>query len=155
MIVFGAQSADPLLKIKKLNPEAIIPKYQTPGSVAFDLHSTEDVNIMLGASKMIHTGLAVELPMNCELQIRQRSGMSLEYPSYIAIGVGTVDTDYRGELMVPVVNNNRLGKYLKIKKGDRIAQAIVNPILKCEIMEVSELSDTERGAGGFGHTGKE
>ncbi len=143
------------INFKKLHPDAKIPFYATPGSVAFDIQSIEDINIMPGGLEMVHTGLAIELPINTELQVRQRSGLSLTFPNYIAIGVGTIDSDYRGEIIVPVKNNNNLGKYFRIKKGDRIAQAIAASVLKPELVLVEELSKTERGTGGFGHTGVE
>jgi dUTP pyrophosphatase len=84
-----------ILKVKKLHPDAIIPQYQTPGSVAFDLHSVADYNIMPGETKMVHFGIAVEVPQGYEMQIRQRSGISLEFPNYITICTGTIDQDYR------------------------------------------------------------
>ncbi len=141
------------LLIKKLQPNAIIPEYQTEGSVAFDLHSCESGSLMPGETRMFHTGLAVELPKNHEMQIRQRSGMSITFPNYITIGVGTIDEDYRGEIMIPIKNNNNGGQYLTITTGDRIAQAIVSPVTKCHIIETNELAGTERGKGGFGSTG--
>lgn len=141
------------LLIKKVLPHAIIPEYQTHGSVAFDLHSCESMSLMPGETRMFHTGIAVELPEDHEMQIRQRSGMSLKFPNYITIGVGTIDEDYRGEIMIPIKNNNNDGEYLTVKRGDRIAQAIVSPITKCHIIETNELAGTERGKGGFGSTG--
>jgi dUTP pyrophosphatase len=142
------------LLIKKLQPNAIIPEYQTEGSVAFDLHSCESGSLQPGETRMFHTGLAIELPKNHEMQIRQRSGMSLNFPNYITIGVGTIDEDYRGEITIPIKNNNNKGEYLTITSGDRIAQAIVSPVTKCHIIETNELSGTERGKGGFGSTGE-
>ncbi len=141
------------LLIKKLQPNAIIPEYQTEGSVAFDLHSCESGSLMPGETRMFHIGIAVELPKNHEMKIRQRSGMSITFPNYITIGVGTIDEDYRGEIMIPIKNNNSNGEYLTITSGDRIAQAIVSPVTKCHIIETNELAGTERGKGGFGSTG--
>ena len=141
------------LLVKKVHHDAIIPEYQTHGSVAFDLHSVDDYHLYPGKREMVHTGIAVEIPEFHEMQIRQRSGLSIKFPNYIAIGVGTIDQDYRGEIMVPIVNNNNLGLFFEIKKGDRIAQAIVSPITKVHIMETNALSGTERGKGGFGSTG--
>jgi dUTP pyrophosphatase len=147
-----------VLKIVKVLPNAIIPKYATDGSVAFDLHACDDINLYPGDIRMIHTGLAVEIPNGCEMQIRQRSGLSLKFPNYIAIGVGTIDWDYRGEIMIPIKNNNNLGVFFEIRQGDRIAQAIISPIIQVEIEKVQTLNmltSTERGDGGFGSTGKE
>lgn len=146
----------PVLKIKKLRPEAIIPKYMTKGAVAFDVHSIDDVIVypthmmFTQHMKMVHTGLAVQLPPNHEMTIRQRSGMSLKFPNYIAICVGTIDEDYRGELTIPIINHSTT--QITIKHGDRIAQCVVSPIARCKIEEVEELSETERGKRGFGST---
>jgi len=140
-----------ILKIKKLHKDAIIPKYATSGSVAFDVCALEDYTIFSDVIK-VRTGLAVQLPTGYELQVRQRSGMSCEYKNYIANCIGTIDSDYRGEIMVPISNNSN--KRMVIQKGDKIAQCLVK---KCEIvkfLEVDELDKTERGAGGFGHTGR-
>jgi dUTP pyrophosphatase len=144
-----------VLKITKVLPNAIIPKYATDGSVGFDLHACDDMSLYPGDIRMVHTGLVVEVPEGFEMQIRQRSGLSLKFPNYIAIGVGTIDQDYRGEIMIPVMNNNNLGTFFEIREGDRIAQAIISPIIQVEIEEVDMLTSTERGDGGFGSTGKE
>jgi dUTP pyrophosphatase len=140
------------LKFKKLSKNAIIPQYMTEGSVGFDIHSLIDMILAPGGVGTITTGLAVEIPCGSELTIRQRSGLSKNYSNYIAIGIGTIDQDYRGEIMIPVVNNNEFHSF-EIKIGDRIAQGIISPIIKCVIEEVDKLSDTERGEGGFGSTG--
>lgn len=141
-----------ILKWKKLHKDAIIPKYMTQGSVGFDLYSIEDKLIFYGGKpKFVRTGLAVEIPHGHQMTVRQRSGLSLRFPNYIAIGVGTIDFDYRGELKVPVMNHNNF--VIKIHKGDRIAQGIISPIVQCLMFEVNKLSDTDRGTGGFGHTG--
>jgi len=101
---------------------------------------------------MIHTGLAVAIPEGYEINVRARSGLSLKYPNYIAIsGGGTIDSDYRGEIIVPVVNHT--ADVWLIKRGDRIAQCIVSPIKQCELTLMDELPETERGEGGFGSTG--
>ena len=135
------------LKICKTHPDAIIPKYQTGGSVAFDLHSCENQWLPPGEIRMAHCGIAVEVPEGYEMTVRQRSGMSLVYPNYITICIGTIDSDYRGEIMVPIINNNN-SEWLKIHKGDRIAQAVVSPIVQCEIEEVATLSSTCTSFGG-------
>jgi dUTP pyrophosphatase len=141
-----------ILKIKKLLDDAIVPKYETDGAVAFDLCSIEDRTIYFNQMKMVHTGLAVQIPEGYEMTVRQRSGMSLKYHNYIVISIGTIDQDYRGEIMVPIIN--RMSKeVMRIKKGDRIAQAVISPIIRCEIKLVDELDSTDRGSGGFGSTG--
>lgn len=139
------------LKIKKIHPDAIIPQYQTSGSVGFDLHALEESLIWIDQTKVIRTGIAVEIPSGYEITVRQRSGLSKSYPNYIAICLGTIDFDYRGEILIPIVNHKHI--MMKINKGDRIAQAIVSPIVQCKIVEVDELTETYRGSGAFGHTG--
>ena len=138
------------LKIKKLRPDATMPRYMTKGAVAFDISAVETYFIKPGDKEQIHTGLAVQLPDGYEMTVRQRSGISLKFPNYIVIGHGTIDMDYRGEIIVPVINNTN--EDFPIVKGLRIAQCVVSPIIQCDIEEVEELDETERGTGGFGST---
>lgn len=159
------------LKIKKLHPEAVIPKYQTKGASGFDLHALEDVSIMPGETKLVKTGIAVAVDVGYELQVRPRSGTSLKTPLRVANSPGTVDADYRGEVCVIVTNTAddhfhdgsgnlstalwRSSEYAQnIKKGDRIAQGVICPVLQVEFEEVENLDETERGSGGYGSTGK-
>ena len=140
------------LKIKKLNEKALIPVYQTKEAAGFDLHATEDVVINPGERKLIGTGLAFEIEFGYEVQIRPRSGLAYKHGITVLNTPGTIDSDYRGEIKVLLIN---LGKEaFEIKVGERIAQAVVAPIKQAEIVEVEELSDTTRGEGGFGSTGK-
>jgi dUTP pyrophosphatase len=140
------------LKIKKLNTEAVIPAYQTKEAAGFDLHSIEDVVINPGERKLIGTGLAFEIEYGYEVQIRPRSGLAYKHGITVLNTPGTIDSDYRGEIKVLLIN---LGSEpFEIKKGERIAQAVVAPVIQAEIIEVDELSDTQRGSGGFGSTGK-
>ena len=141
------------IKFKKLRENAIIPKYMTDGSVGFDICAANNMTLAPQGVGIVNTGIAVQIPENTELTIRQRSGLSIRYPNYIEICIGTIDFDYRGEILVPVINNNPSFNFV-IKAGDRIAQAILSPIIRAEIEEVDELDDTGRGAGGFGSTGK-
>lgn len=146
-----------IIKIKKIDEKAVIPKYATKGSVAFDLHAlinndSGSIRLHPGHNFMIKTGLAFEIPKGYEMQVRQRSGISVKYPNYIAIGTGTIDQDYRGEIMIPVVNNSKSLFY--INTGMRLAQAIISPVMIANFMIVDELEKTKRGAGGFGHTGE-
>ena len=140
------------VKIKKLHEDAIIPKYQTIGSAAFDICSYENLIIQPGDKYTIHTGISIQVPEGYVLSIRQRSGLSLFYLNYLAISVGTVDSDYRGEILIPVVNRSYLEWY--IKRGDRIIQGIIHPIVQVEFEEVNELSKTKRDINGFGSTGE-
>ena len=140
------------LKIKKLNSNAVIPIYQTKEAAGFDLHSIEDVILKIGERKLISTGLAFEIEYGYEVQIRPRSGLAFKYGITVLNTPGTIDSDYRGEIKVLLINLGE--KDFEIKKGDRIAQAIVTPVIQAEIVEVESLSETDRGSGGFGSTGK-
>ena len=139
------------IKFKKLSDDAIIPQYMTEGSVGFDIFTTISFTLKPHGTGIVSTGLAVQIPTNTELTIRQRSGLSKIFPNYIAIGIGTIDQDYRGQILIPIVNNSN--REFVINKGIRIAQGIVSPIVRCVVEEVDELSDTVRGEGGFGSTG--
>ena len=140
------------LKIKKLTPDAIIPAYQTELAAGFDLHSVEDYVLKKGERKLIKTGLAFEIEEGYEVQIRPRSGLAFKHGITVLNTPGTIDADYRGEIMVLLIN---LGEEdFEIKKGERIAQAVIAPVIQAEFVEVDELSETKRGKGGFGSTGK-
>lgn len=149
----------PTLKIKKLHPDAVMPEYAKEGDSGFDLVAIEDAFIGAGATKLVKTGIAVELPPNTELQVRPRSGLSLNTMLHIRNAPGTVDNGYRGEVGVICHCLHDEGDYyfgredVYIRKGDRIAQAVVCPVIHCNIEEVTELSDTSRGEGGYGSTG--
>jgi dUTP pyrophosphatase len=140
------------VKVKILNPDAIIPKYQTEEAAGFDLHSVEEKTVKAGEREVIKTGLAVALPKGYELQVRPRSGLALKNGITVLNTPGTVDSDYRGELMVILFNTSK--EDFAVKKGERIAQAIIKEILQADFAVVEELDSTERGVGGFGSTGK-
>ena len=140
------------VKIKKLNDNAVVPQYQTEGAAGFDFHSTEEKLIMPGETALIATGLSVELPLDVELQVRPRSGMSAKSKVRVANSPGTIDSDYRGEIKI-ILDNTGLTPYT-INVGDRIAQGVLAPVFRAEFVVVEELGDTERGAGGFGSSGK-
>jgi dUTP pyrophosphatase len=140
------------VKVKILNPDAIIPKYQTEEAAGFDLHSIEEKTVKAGEREVIKTGLAVALPKGYELQVRPRSGLALKNGITVLNTPGTVDSDYRGELMVILFNTSK--EDFAVKKGERIAQAIIKEILQADFAVVEELDSTERGVGGFGSTGK-
>lgn len=140
------------VKVKILNTDAIIPKYQTNEAAGFDLHSVDEKTIKAGERDVVKTGLAVALPRGYELQVRPRSGLALKNGITVLNTPGTVDSDYRGELMVILLNTSK--EDFVIKKGDRIAQAVIKEILQADFAVVDELDSTERGSGGFGSTGK-
>jgi len=139
----------------KIGKEIDSPAYKTEGSAGMDLSACidEDILIKRGETVLIPTGIAIALPDNNSVcYIYARSGLSIKNGIMLANGVGVIDSDYRGEIKVGLIN---LGKsdYI-IKKGDRIAQMVFAPVLRAETEVVSELSETERGAGGFGSTGR-
>lgn len=158
----------PKLKIMKLHPDAVIPEYAKEGDSGFDLTAVEDITLRPGETRLVKTGIAVELPPGTELQVRPRSGLSLKTPLHIRNAPGTVDNGYRGEVGVichclytckkEYLDYGAIGgewhpQSVRIKKGDRIAQGVVMPVIRCEIEEVESLSDTSRGADGYGSTG--
>ena len=142
------------LKIQKLDEKVTVPCYQTEGAAGMDLCAflNEPVTLKSLERKLIPTGLKMELPHGYEAQVRPRSGMSIKHGITLVNCVGTIDEDYRGELCVPVINLST--EEFTIQNGDRIAQMIIAPVTKAEISVVTELSDTKRGEGGFGSTGK-
>ena len=140
------------VKVKILTPDAIIPKYQTEEAAGFDMHSVDEKTIKAGERDVIKTGLAVALPKGYELQVRPRSGLALKHGITLPNSPGTIDSDYRGELMIIILNTGK--EDFAIKKGDRIAQAVIKEILQADFAVVDELDSTERGTGGFGSTGK-
>ncbi len=140
------------LKIKKLNKNAIIPAYQSELAAGFDLHSIEECLLKPNERKLVKTGLAFEIEEGYEVQIRPRSGLAYKHGITVLNSPGTIDADYRGEIMVLLIN---LGdEEFEIKKGERIAQGVIAPVVQAEFVEVDKLSDTKRGKGGFGSTGK-
>jgi dUTP pyrophosphatase len=140
------------IKKKKLTQNAMIQAYQTKEAAGFDLHSIEDVVIKPGERKLIGTGLAFEIEFGYEVQIRPRSGLAYKHGITVLNTPGTIDSDYRGEIKVLLINHGN--EEFEIKKNERIAQAVIAPVIQAEIVEVEELSDTDRGSGGFGSTGK-
>ena len=140
------------LKIKRLNSEAIIPAYQSELAAGIDLHSIEEHILEPMERKLIKTGLAFEIEEGYEVQIRPRSGLAFKHGITVLNSPGTIDADYRGEIMVLLINLSN--EFYTIKKGERIAQAVIAPVVKAKIMEVEELSDTKRGEKGFGSTGR-
>jgi dUTP pyrophosphatase len=128
-----------------------LPGYATMGSSGVDLMSAEDVIIEPGETKMIRTGLAVSIPDGWEIQIRSRSGLALKKQVTVYNSPGTVDSDYIGPMNV-ILHNGGSDDFI-IRAGDRIAQAVLSPVCKINWNLVDVLNETERGTGGFGHTG--
>jgi len=140
------------VKIKQLHVDAVIPTYAHEGDAGADLYSIERVILNPNETKIIKTGLSVELPKGYEWQIRPRSGMSVKTQLMVSNSPGTVDERYRGE--VGVIMFNPTPKTIKIDKGTRIAQAVLKEVPRANFVIVGELSTTERGEGGFGSTGE-
>ena len=138
------------LDVKKLSPNAILPTLATPGSAGYDLYSAYDVLISPWSHQLVPTDIAVAIPAGLYGRIASRSGLSLKFG--LEVGAGVVDSSYTGP--VGVVLHNFSDNPYSIKKGDRIAQLILEHISILPVNEVSTLDETERGSGGFGSTGK-
>ena len=140
------------LKVKRLTKTARVPHYHSDWASGLDLHADNDYSILPGQVMLVSTGIAVEIPYGFEGQIRPRSGLSLRFPNYIANSPGTIDSDYRGEIKIIIVNNTKDRNFV-IKQGDRIAQLVITPVVWCEIEVVDELTKTKRNTSGFNSTG--
>jgi dUTP pyrophosphatase len=128
-----------------------LPAYATSGAAGMDVVSAEDVSLAPGARHAVATGLALAIPPGFEVQVRPRSGLALKHGITVPNTPGTIDSDYRGELKVILIN---LGsEAFEIRRGDRVAQLVLAPVVQAGWVEVDELDDTARGAGGFGSTG--
>ncbi|EQD97962.1 dUTP diphosphatase [Helicobacter pylori] len=139
------------IKIQKIHPNALIPKYQTEGSSGFDLHAVEEVVIKPHSVGLVKIGICLSLEVGYELQVRTRSGLALNHQVMVLNSPGTVDNDYRGEIKVILANLS--DKDFKVQVGDRIAQGVVQKTYKAEFIECERLDETSRGSGGFGSTG--
>jgi len=141
------------MKLKIRSESGRVPRYETPGSAGFDIaaYLKEDLVLGPGERKLVPTGLYFEVPEGYEAQVRARSGLAVKHGIGLVNGIGTVDADYRGEIRVPLINWG--DRDFVIRDGDRIAQVVINKYEKVEPEAVEVLSDTERGEGGFGHTG--
>lgn len=128
-----------------------LPAYATTGAAGMDVVSAEDVIIAPGARHAVATGLAMAIPAGFELQVRPRSGLALKHGITVPNTPGTIDSDYRGELKVILINHG--AEPFAIQRGDRVAQLVLAPVTQGSWLEVSELDETARGAGGFGSTG--
>lgn len=140
-----------ILKVKKLSPGAILPRYAHPGDAGLDLCASEALQLAPGAAGLVRTGLAIELPPGTEAQVRPRSGLALKHQVTVLNAPGTIDEGYRGEVGVILVNHGRAA--FSVEPGMKIAQLVVQPVLRVDVQEAPDLSDTRRGQGGFGSTG--
>ena len=128
-----------------------LPAYATAGAAGMDVLAAEDVTIAPGARHAVATGLLVAIPDGYEIQVRPRSGLAFKHGITVPNTPGTIDSDYRGELKVLLINHG--SEDFAIARGDRVAQLVLAPVTQASWSEVEELDDTDRGAGGFGSTG--
>lgn len=141
------------IEFKKLHPEAQIPRYMTELAAGLDIQALPENSIELlpGERCLIPTGLAVAIPPGYEIQVRPRSGLAIKHGIALVNSPGTIDADYRGEIGIIMINHGQ--EPFMINPGDRIAQLVVAPVCQAHLVEVEQLPGTERGEGGFGHTG--
>jgi dUTP pyrophosphatase len=148
----------PVIRIMRLRPEEDadipLPRYMTPGAAGMDLCAAvrEDTLLEKGQIALLPTGLAIELPRDYEAQIRPRSGLAVKDGIGMINSPGTIDADYRGEVMIALINLGPIP--YTVRRGDRIAQMVIQRVCQAQIETVEQLAATERSAGGFGHTGR-
>lgn len=128
-----------------------LPAYATSGAAGMDVVSAEDVTIPPGGRHAVATGLAVAIPQDYEIQVRPRSGLALKHGITVPNTPGTIDSDYRGELKVILINHGAVP--FEVRRGDRVAQLVLAPVTRASWLVVDELDETARGEGGFGSTG--
>jgi dUTP pyrophosphatase len=139
------------LKVKLINKDALLPFQANSGDAGLDLFAAEEKLIKSGEAELISTGIKLELPQGTEAQVRPRSGLALKHSVTILNSPGTIDEGYRGEIKVILINHGK--EDFKIEKQMRIAQMVIAPVARVNITQVEELSDSERGVGGFGSSG--
>ena len=141
------------VKIIRSRPQARLPRYMTEQAAGMDLYAVLDDDLVLspGQRVLVPTGIAIALPSAYEAQIRPRSGLAVKHGITLVNSPGTIDADYRGEISVIMINHGQTD--FIISDGERIAQMIVAPVSRCNWHLVENLQDSERGSGGFGHTG--
>ena len=141
------------IQVKRLNNGANLPlpSYESAGAAGMDICAAEAVNLRPGRRAMVATGFAFAIPVGYEVQVRPRSGLAAKHGITVLNTPGTIDSDYRGEVKVILINHG--DEDFAIKIGDRIAQIVVAPVTQAAMTQVDVLDDTERGAGGFGSTG--
>jgi dUTP pyrophosphatase len=142
------------VEIRRLanNEDLPLPAYETAGAAGMDLRAAEAVTLKPGARHLVSTGLAIALPDGFEAQVRPRSGLAVKHGVTVLNAPGTIDSDYRGEVKVPLINHGQ--DDFVIARGDRIAQMVIAPVTRAAWSEVDLLGDTARGAGGFGSSGR-
>ena len=141
------------MKVKIFSRSGIYPSYETPGSAGMDIRAwlREPVTLQPGERALIPTGLYMEFDAGYEVQLRARSGLAVKHGIGLVNGVGTIDSDYRGEIKVALINLGQ--EAFAVNNGERIAQMVISPVVQAEIEPAEMLTETERGSGGFGSTG--
>lgn len=153
----GDSSSSIIIRFTWLDPDGsadlAVPSYETPGSSGLDVCAAveDDVIIAPGGRTLVSTGFAVAIPEGYEIQVRPRSGLAMKHGLTLPNTPGTVDADYRGEVKIAMINLGE--KPVTIRRGDRVAQLVLTPVLRAVFEVVADLDSTERGSGGFGHTG--
>jgi len=148
----------PTIQLKRLRPnrdgDIPLPRYMTPFSAGMDIHAAVDDDFRLspGQISLVPTGFSMALPEGFEAQIRPRSGLAVKHGIGLINSPGTIDADYRGEVKIALINFG--SEPYTIKRGDRIAQMVIHTVCQAKLQVVTDLEQTERGEGGFGHTGK-
>ncbi len=147
-------AAEPVaVLVKRLagNDDLPLPAYATAGAAGMDVVAAEDIDLVPGARHAVATGLAMAIPDGFEIQVRPRSGLALKHGVSVPNTPGTIDSDYRGELKVILINHGT--ETFAIRRGDRVAQLVIAPVTRATWLEVPSLGETARGEGGFGSTG--
>ncbi|MCB9565456.1 MAG: dUTP diphosphatase [Kofleriaceae bacterium] len=144
----------PRVQFQRLRPDAVVPRYMTAGAAGLDLVAAVDAPVIFapGDRRAVGTGLAVAIPAGFEGQVRPRSGLARKLGVTVVNAPGTIDSDYRGEIVVLLINLGR--EPVALEPGERVAQLVIAPVAQAEIVEVEALDVTERGDGGFGSTGR-
>lgn len=137
---------------KRLTPAAVLPQFKSRGAAGADLYAINDDVVPTGGQEVFPLGFLVAIPEGYEIQVRPRSGLALKHGITVANSPGTVDSDYRGEMMIILINHG--SEDYQVRAGDRIAQAVVSVVPVAKFTEVETLDETERGKDGFGSTGR-
>ena len=140
-----------MLKVKRLSAGAVLPAYAHPGDAGLDLYSAVSLSLDPGESKLVGTGISIELPPNTEGNVRPRSGLALKHGVTVLNSPGTIDGGYRGEVGIILINHGRAR--FDVQPGMKIAQLVVAPCMSVDVQEISDLTASSRGEGGFGSTG--
>ena len=154
MLGWGREMVEPVpVRVRRLpHGEGLdLPHYATAGSAGMDVLAAENVTLAPGARHAVATGFALAIPQGYEIQVRPRSGLALKHGLSVPNAPGTIDADYRGEVKIILINHG--AEPFAIRRGERIAQLVLAPVVQAAWVEVAELDDTARGDGGFGSTG--